>query len=90
MDENQPIVPAGWYPDPTSRAPLRYWTGNDWSAWTSDGTTMTEGDEGRHRQLGLSDMSHLDFVDQLFLVEAPTRGLSRTGRTSSSRGCSTS
>lgn len=63
MSENQPMASAGWYPDPKGVAPLRYWSGHDWSSWTSDGTTLTEDELGPRRQLSVSDLSHLDFVE---------------------------
>jgi len=30
-------VAAGWYPDPTRRHQVRYWDGQQWTAWTADG-----------------------------------------------------
>ena len=30
-------VPSGWYPDPRRRHRLRYWDGQQWTAWTADG-----------------------------------------------------
>lgn len=27
-------IASGWYPDPWSQAPLRWWDGNQWTAWT--------------------------------------------------------
>ena len=28
---------SGWFPDPARRHRLRYWDGQEWTAWTSDG-----------------------------------------------------
>ncbi|NMD25613.1 MAG: DUF2510 domain-containing protein, partial [Actinobacteria bacterium] len=30
--------PAGWYPDPSGRAPFRYWDGARWTEHTDQGT----------------------------------------------------
>ncbi len=30
--------PAGWYPDPSGRAPFRYWDGQQWTEHTNQGT----------------------------------------------------
>jgi len=30
--------PAGWYPDPSGRAPFRYWDGSQWTEHTDQGT----------------------------------------------------
>jgi Protein of unknown function (DUF2510) len=30
-----PTAPAGWYPDPSTQAQLRYWDGFNWSGFTS-------------------------------------------------------
>ena len=30
--------PAGWYPDPSGRAPFRYWDGIRWTEHTDQGT----------------------------------------------------
>jgi len=30
--------PAGWYPDPSGRAPFRYWDGSQWTEHTNQGT----------------------------------------------------
>ncbi len=34
-------VVAGWYPDPTSRNELRYWTGQEWAMDVSNGGEVT-------------------------------------------------
>ena len=62
--------PAGWYDDPLRRAPLRFWDGDKWTQWISDGSTAAADLRPLRRALGHGDLEHLEFIDRVFLPEA--------------------
>src|SRR5664279_4811886 len=62
-----PGPPEGWYPDPMGRSALRLWSGLAWTWWTSNGTTVVCDPLPVLRSVGLDDLSHLMFVEQVFL-----------------------
>lgn len=66
---------AGWYSDPTGRAQLRYWSGNEWTEWVSSAGEMAADPLRRRHRLEASDVAHLTFIDEVFLPEARSRGL---------------
>ena len=66
--------PAGWYPDPIGRSPLRYWSGQAWTSWVWNGTSVNRDPLPVRRPVGLDDLSHLVFVEQVFLPEVCSTG----------------
>ncbi|WP_024287954.1 hypothetical protein [Cellulomonas sp. KRMCY2] len=67
-------APVGWYPDPTHRAPLRHWSGQDWGAWVGDGHAVWHDAAPVRRHLTRADLHELVFVEEVFLPEARSRG----------------
>jgi hypothetical protein len=75
MNGSRPVaLPPGWYGDPTGRAELRFWTGQEWAAWVWDGTTVAADLHPIRRPLNRSDLDHLEFIDRVFLPEARAIG----------------
>ena len=66
--------PAGWYPDPIGRSHLRHWSGRAWTSWVWDGTSVNHDPLPARRPIGLDDLSHLVFVEQVFLPEVCSTG----------------
>lgn len=65
---------AGWYPDPSGRAELRYWSGSAWTEWRStDGHTVA--DTRRARRMDAGDIPHLAFIDEVFVPEGEALGV---------------
>lgn len=77
LDQPRGLYPSpwtdGWYPDPWRRAPYRQWTGQDWTQWVSDGTTVWVDALAWRRPLTQSDAEGLCFVSEVFLPEAAAR-----------------
>ena len=69
----------GWYVDPTGRAELRFWTGQEWTTWVWDGTTVAADQHPVRRALNRSDLEHLEFIDRVFLPEARAGGTLTSG-----------
>ena len=69
----------GWYVDPTGRAELRFWTGQEWTPWVWDGTTVAADQHPVRRALNRSDLEHLEFIDRVFLPEARAGGTLTSG-----------
>lgn len=69
-------APAGWYPDPQGVASLRWWDGQWWSAWESDGSVRWLGTPPPPaRPLDPRDLSALGMVRTVLLPEAQQRGV---------------
>ena len=75
MGGSRPVAPPpGWYGDPTGRAELRFWTGQEWAPWVWDGTTVAADLHLIRPPLNRSDLDHLEFIDRVFLPEARAIG----------------
>lgn len=70
----QVAQPAGWYQDPIGRSPLRFWSGQTWTSWVWDGTSVIHDPLPVRRPVGLDDLGHLAFVEQVFLPELCSTG----------------
>jgi hypothetical protein len=56
------------------RAPFRFWSGDQWTQWISDGSTTAADLRPLRRALGHVDLEHLEFIDRVFLPEARAKG----------------
>jgi len=56
------------------RSALRLWSGLAWTWWTSNGTTVVRDPLPVLRSVGLDDLNHLMFVEQVFLPEVCASG----------------
>lgn len=75
---------AGWYPDPWRRAPLRWWDGANWTAWTHEsavdviepqpGAPVAATQADRRREAG-DLFGLLGAVDRIAVVDVETTGL---------------
>lgn len=66
---------GGWYPDPTGRGTYRFWSGDSWTSWISDGTTVAADLRPVRRTLDRDDLAHLAFVETVFVPEARAEGI---------------
>lgn len=64
----------GWAPDPSGRAPLRFWDGTSWTTWLSDGGTAVWPDPSPIRTAAPDD-ARVRFVAEMLLPAAAARGL---------------
>ncbi len=65
---------GGWYADPLGEWPLRWWSGSSWTIWVSDTESVHVGPMVSRRHLQRSDLSHLKFVEGIFLPELAAHG----------------
>lgn len=67
--------PGGWYADPAGRAAYRFWSGESWTQWVSDGTTVAVDLRPVRGRLGREDLAHLGFIETVFIPEARAAGV---------------
>lgn len=75
-------APPGWFPDPSGAHPLRWWDGNRWTGWISDGhlvameaSAMDAGQRPGDRGLAAEEPSRVGFVWFATLVGLMVLGL---------------
>ncbi len=69
---------AGWYADPWGEAPLRWWSGEDWTAETTGPPPFFAPGELRRPRSALDDL--LGDVERLAVVDVETTGLYNVDR----------